>query len=301
MLFLKGLLKYSGLFMLSGWMFFIGLLVGRGTSPVEFDTGWFQERLAVIFEDYETEETVLEKPELDFYAALQKSELKEDYDLKVNKSSADKKSEAGKLTPLSGDISEDLAFNDLKEPLQKNKKPMTSKLYRKQTASLSGEMNDNAQQRIKPISSLVKTDKIKSSGQLASQSELEQTKRAISSAKIKIASQPVEIKSSSETKEPLSKPLYKKSEQSVESKDYAGGGGYSYTIQIASFNTEADAMSHIAKLGAQGYSAYKSSGMVGDKTWYRIRIGNFNNITEAKESLKKLESSGIKGLIIQKE
>ncbi len=284
MLFLKRLLKYSGLFLLSGWMFFIGLLVGRGTAPVEFDTGWFQERLAVIFEDSQTEEPVLEKPELDFYVALQKSDLQEDYDLKLKQTPRSKENSTGKLLSVSKETTDELSFNDMNESIRTNKKAMTSKLSRKQGTTTSVEPTGSGKSEVEPEP---------------------QTKRVISSGKVKIGTQPIETKSSLEStsKESLTKFSYKKSEQPSELKNYSGTvqKGYTYTIQIASFNTEADATNHIAKLSAQGYSAYKSSGMVGDKTWYRIRIGNFDNITDAKDNLKKLENSGIKGLIIQKE
>lgn len=293
MLFLKGLLKYSGLFLLSGWMFFIGLLVGRGTAPVEFDTGWFQERLAVIFDDSETEEPLIEKPELDFYAALQNSGNREEYDINLNSASTSKKVQAGKSITLSEELSANLDFNEADDSATKNKKAMTSKLVKKQTAA---NQKPDSSSNIISSNTVAKTDKIKTSI-LSSQ-----TKSAAVQDRSKKTTQSMKYSAESKSKEPLRNLSDKKIEQqTLKLKDYTAAQGYSYTIQIASFNTEADAVRHIAKLSAQGYSAYKSSGMVGDKTWYRIRIGSFTSITEAKENLKQLENSGIKGLIIQKE
>lgn len=67
-----GWLKYAGLFLLSAWMFSAGVLVGRGTSPVEFDTAWFQKRLSVLFGDSVEEAAGIKKPELEFYDKLRR-------------------------------------------------------------------------------------------------------------------------------------------------------------------------------------------------------------------------------------
>lgn len=245
----------------------MGVLVGRETAPVEFDTGWFQERLAVIFDNSEITETVSQKPELDFYAALQKSNLKEDYDLKIRKSPVSENKAGEKSVAILENISVDMASGELQSPLKKSRKSMTKLVDKQITSSMKIEPVAKSEVA-KPAA--VKSDKEKTFNKL------------------------------NETKFPGQDTSQLPEAKSEQVKEYAGKV-YSYTIQIASFNSELDAMNHIAKLGAQGYSAYKSSGMVGDRAWYRIRIGNFNNITEARENLKKLESSGIKGLIIQKD
>ncbi len=54
-----------------GWMFFLGILVGRGNSPVTFDTKSFHTRLEAIVQSYE--KTGPEKKlDLQFYDALNK-------------------------------------------------------------------------------------------------------------------------------------------------------------------------------------------------------------------------------------
>ena len=52
------------------WMFVIGVLVGRGTSPVTFDTREFQDSLARIVSGSEDQQETFEKPELEFYEVL---------------------------------------------------------------------------------------------------------------------------------------------------------------------------------------------------------------------------------------
>ena len=68
-----GRLKYLALFLLCGWMFFIGLLVGRGTAPVSFDTETFQKRLGLMAKKHQAVQTLWEKPELEFYKVLKGS------------------------------------------------------------------------------------------------------------------------------------------------------------------------------------------------------------------------------------
>ncbi len=70
----KGGFKYLALFFIMAWVFYLGVLVGRGTAPVEFDTEPFQRKLAGIMEDYNEKHGEKEpgETELDFYSALEK-------------------------------------------------------------------------------------------------------------------------------------------------------------------------------------------------------------------------------------
>ena len=69
--------------LISGWMFVLGILVGRGTAPVHFDIEVLQKELkalkeSIIRQQEERERveipTVKEKKELDFYEALKGSQ-----------------------------------------------------------------------------------------------------------------------------------------------------------------------------------------------------------------------------------
>lgn len=56
---------------IAGWMFFLGIMVGRGTSPVSFDTQEFQKRLEVIANEFgEKKKDTSKKIDLKFYDAL---------------------------------------------------------------------------------------------------------------------------------------------------------------------------------------------------------------------------------------
>lgn len=73
----RGILKYGLYLMIGGWMFVLGIVVGRGTSPVTFDTVSFQEHLRVIVGNIEPEAAQEEKVALDFYQELNKPVLHE--------------------------------------------------------------------------------------------------------------------------------------------------------------------------------------------------------------------------------
>ncbi|MBU2430462.1 MAG: hypothetical protein KKH99_07195, partial [Proteobacteria bacterium] len=67
-----GILKYSIYVFIAGWMFFLGIMVGRGNSPVTFDTHKFQDRLQTIASQFGHENEEPKKIELKFYDALEK-------------------------------------------------------------------------------------------------------------------------------------------------------------------------------------------------------------------------------------
>jgi len=77
MLSFKGILKYSIYLFIAGWMFVLGIMVGRGSSPVTFDTISFQERLQIIAQEFGNTSEPEEKMDLQFYDALNKPALQE--------------------------------------------------------------------------------------------------------------------------------------------------------------------------------------------------------------------------------
>jgi cell division protein FtsN len=66
-------------FFVCGWMFVIGVLVGRGTAPIKFDISELQKKLEIGREDHEQKEqgrplevpeSIKDKTDLDFFEAL---------------------------------------------------------------------------------------------------------------------------------------------------------------------------------------------------------------------------------------
>jgi cell division septation protein DedD len=69
----KGVLKYIIYSFIGGWLFLLGVMAGRGTSPVTFETQGFQERLQTIVEQYKDPEMTGDPDEkivLHYYDAL---------------------------------------------------------------------------------------------------------------------------------------------------------------------------------------------------------------------------------------
>lgn len=66
----KGILKYLIYACIAGWMFLLGIMVGRGNSPVSFDTQKFQKRLETIAHEFGGEKGDQKKIDLKFYDVL---------------------------------------------------------------------------------------------------------------------------------------------------------------------------------------------------------------------------------------
>jgi len=70
---LNGVLKYIVYLFIGGWLFLLGVMAGRGTAPVTFETRNFQERLKTIVDAYVNPEAPPdpdEKMALRYYDAL---------------------------------------------------------------------------------------------------------------------------------------------------------------------------------------------------------------------------------------
>ncbi len=72
-----GILKYSIYLFIAGWMFFLGIMVGRGNSPVTFDTQGFQDRLQTIATEFGHKKDAPKKIDLKFYDVLKKPAAEE--------------------------------------------------------------------------------------------------------------------------------------------------------------------------------------------------------------------------------
>ncbi len=71
-----GALKYIMYLFMGGWLFLLGVMAGRGTAPVTFETRGFQERLKTIVEEYKDPVNPADpdkKIELRYYEALNTS------------------------------------------------------------------------------------------------------------------------------------------------------------------------------------------------------------------------------------
>ena len=73
------------------------------------------------------------------------------------------------------------------------------------------------------------------------------------------------------------------------------------TIQTASLKDPNDADQMVAKLKQKGYDAYKIIGVIPDKgIWFRVRVGYYENSTQAADTLKRLKKDGIDAFLVKR-
>lgn len=72
-----------------------------------------------------------------------------------------------------------------------------------------------------------------------------------------------------------------------------------YTVQVGSYVKEAEARLRAEGLKSKGYAAFYVPGVVDGKTFYRVNVGTYPNLTEAKQAVEKMaaENNGEKGFI----
>jgi cell division septation protein DedD len=74
-----------------------------------------------------------------------------------------------------------------------------------------------------------------------------------------------------------------------------------YTVQIGSFKNESDAKKLQNKLKSGGYPAFIKQAIIGQETWFRLRVGTFTNKDQAKiygDMLLKKESGTIQSVYV---
>lgn len=74
-----------------------------------------------------------------------------------------------------------------------------------------------------------------------------------------------------------------------------------YTIQAASVKDPKDADRLVEKLKKKGFPAYRAIGKIpGKGIWFRVRIGEYRNKSEAQRIMNKLEKDGMKPILVMK-
>lgn len=74
-----------------------------------------------------------------------------------------------------------------------------------------------------------------------------------------------------------------------------------FTVQVASYATEAEAKNHQQKLMEKGFSAFYVPAVVRGKNWYRVSVGTFNDYNSAMAFRQELiTETGVKSPIVQK-
>ena len=275
-------------------MFLLGIMVGRGNSPVTFDTRGFQERLASIARGYGKASEAGEKIELQFYEALDEPAKPEVLE--------------GKIKPKRSLLAKSTDTGGLKdpEPVQVASKKTAEKDLTQETAEAKEVIE-------------VKEDKVRSSGVQNApvpESETLPVKTAMKSATLNKAAlarfKPDQKESSGSAKETSAKKdgaLEKKSGQTPEKTVRAEAGkktsdrekDAAFTIQVASYKALEDALSQMAMLDKKGFSSIRTEKKIKETVWHRVRCGSFATYEDAVVFLEQLKKGGFNGLIMKKE
>ncbi len=56
-----------------------------------------------------------------------------------------------------------------------------------------------------------------------------------------------------------------------------------YTVQVSAYATQSEANAHEKKLDGQGYESFVIKAKIKGKTWYRVNIGSFHSLKNAKD------------------
>ena len=72
----------------------------------------------------------------------------------------------------------------------------------------------------------------------------------------------------------------------------AASSRHKFTVQVGSYPTTEEAQKALGRWKKKGYSAFLSEGQIPDKgTWYRVRIGGFDDKSAADAFLQKLKTN----------
>jgi septal ring-binding cell division protein DamX len=104
----------------------------------------------------------------------------------------------------------------------------------------------------------------------------------------KLAATETEVKKASTT--PLTQIMPKNAAQEDAGK---------YTVQVGSYVKEVEAKQRAETLKSKGYAAFYIPGIVEGKTFYRVNVGTYSTLADAKKAVEKLatENKGEKGFI----
>ncbi|NDY73260.1 SPOR domain-containing protein [Desulfobacter hydrogenophilus] len=252
-------------------MFGLGLFVGRGSSPVLFETRPFQEYLGRMLSELSAKFPEKGKVDLKFYDVLDEPVYS------PVKGTAD---DSGEITP-GPETGEKTSMNPA--PYNSQAEDIPVKRSRKlATWNKAGQGYDNATAPAPPAkkSASVKTYKKAAEKQTVTQSA------------------PKVLKSKTQAGKKTDAVPQKTKPDTGKAPAPAHGG---YTIQVASYKNLNDALAQMVLLNKKGITAYRASVKIDGKTWYRVRTGSFANYEAARTGLVKLAGSGVNGMVIKKE
>nr|WP_320193741.1 SPOR domain-containing protein [uncultured Desulfobacter sp.] len=252
-------------------MFGLGVIVGRSSSPVMFETRPFQEHLGQIVNDGLDKFSQKEKVDLKFYDVL---------DEPISYPIKGKKDDSGEITP--GPEAGKIA---LKKPKPNNSQAEEIPVKRSRKLATwhqagPGYRNDTTPTPLSKKRASVKTEK---------KADEKQTVTKLA---------PKVLKSKPQTDK---KTDAAPKEVKPDTGKAPGSAHGEYTIQIASYKNLNDALAQMVLLNKKGIAAYRASVKIKGTTWHRVRTGSYAEYEAAKAGLAKLAGSDVSGIVIKKE
>ncbi len=260
--------------LMGAWMFVLGIMVGRGTAPVTFETRGFQERLRDIVSEYGKTQISGDpdgKMALHYYDALNDPVTSEEMAMPVPAKILDTKMPkagppAGAVPEGAGSDSEFGAESGTGAELRAGVESGTGAAPAPETGekgpavAVPGKISQKAATLRKGV---------------APEPGLAETR----------------------TSEKIPSPEKTPSPETEHRSDANGA----YTIQVAAFKSFRDAITQMAILDEKGFAATRTSQRIDGVTWYRVRVGGFATREAAARYLETLNQAGINGMIIKKE
>jgi len=103
------------------------------------------------------------------------------------------------------------------------------------------------------------------------------------------------VKSGAVNKEPPKPPP----KQPIASQSEAKPSAKVYTVQVAAVKVAKDADRLVGQLKKKGYPAYRIISKVqGKGIWFRVRVGKYKSKADARDTMQKLEKSGMKPILV---
>ncbi|WP_320040961.1 SPOR domain-containing protein [uncultured Desulfobacter sp.] len=256
-------------------MFGLGVIVGRSSSPVMFETRAFQEHLGQIVNERLGKFSQKEKVDLKFYDVL---------DEPVSYPIKGKKDDPGEITP-GPEAGKTVSAKSVSNNSQAEEIPVKhSRKIATWHQAEQGYDNDPPAASSSEKRASVKTEK--------KADEKADEKRPVAKLVPKVLKSKTQTDKKKDAPPKVAKPDTAKAPASAHGE---------YTIQIASYKNLNDALAQMVLLNKKGITAYRASVKIKGITWHRVRTGSFADYEAAKAGLAKLAGSGVGGMVIKKE
>lgn len=254
-------------FVICGCMFFLGVMVGRNTAPVQFDVEEIEEKLSKLQGISVLNQENAEKPPAPEATVADITNIEENI------------REMSELPIIREDIIDILKekgqepeiYEQYVPPVLTPKYAKTAPEKPKQTAAKAAPSSPSTADA--PPTDILKVDVLKPEIQASS------------------AQAPAPAVTPADT--PATPPAPRQSSPAV--------SGVAFAIQIASLKDPEKARSLMNKFREKGYPAFCQSSEINTTTWHRVRIGPYPDRAMADKDYNRLKAAGVDALIISME